>query len=67
MINAKIWVKGGANYTEQDAIKQLAKTIGGFDVITDSACGDGMNLLIATLKPGGKFVFMVLQEACQKS
>lgn len=48
---------GGANYTEKDAVKMLAKSTGGFDVIIDSACGDGMNELIATLKPAGKFVF----------
>ncbi len=49
--------KDGANYTGKDAIKNLSKTIGGFDVIIDSACGDGMNELISTLKPNGKFVF----------
>lgn len=49
--------KDGANYTEKDAIKNLSKSIGGFDVIIDSACGDGMNELISTLKPNGKFVF----------
>lgn len=49
--------KGGANYTEKEAVKNLAKSIGGFDVIIDSACGDGMNELIAALKPAGKFVF----------
>ncbi len=49
--------KGSANYTEKDAIKNLAKSIGGFDIIIDSACGDGMNELIAALKPAGKFVF----------
>ena len=49
--------KDGANYTQENAIKSLSKTVGGFDVIIDSACGDGMNALIATLKPAGKFVF----------
>jgi NADPH:quinone reductase-like Zn-dependent oxidoreductase len=49
--------RDGANYTEKDAIKTLAKSVGGFDVIIDSACGSGMNELIAALKPGGKFVF----------
>ena len=49
--------KDGANYTEKDAIKNLSKSIGGFDAIIDSACGDGMNELVATLKPTGKFVF----------
>ncbi|MCB0507938.1 MAG: zinc-binding dehydrogenase [Bacteroidetes bacterium] len=49
--------KDGVNYKTENAIKTLAKSIGGFDVIIDSACGDGMNELIATLKPTGKFVF----------
>ncbi|MEN9447191.1 MAG: hypothetical protein RJA25_481 [Bacteroidota bacterium] len=52
-----IGAKGGANYKEKDAIKNLGKSIGGFDVIVDSACGDGMNELISTLHPCGKFVF----------
>ncbi|MDB5227989.1 MAG: alcohol dehydrogenase [Bacteroidota bacterium] len=49
--------KDGANYTEKDAVKNLAKSVGGFDIVIDSACGDGMNELIAALKPAGKFVF----------
>lgn len=49
--------KDGANYKVEGAIKNLAKSIGGFDIIIDSACGDGMNELISTLKPTGKFVF----------
>ena len=49
--------KDGANYTVENAVKNLSKSIGGFDVIIDSACGDGMNELISTLKPAGKFVF----------
>ena len=53
----KLGAKDGANYTEENAIKNLAKAVGGFDVIIDSACGNGMNELIATLKPTGKFVF----------
>ena len=49
--------KNGVNYTEEKAIKNLSKSIGGFDIIIDSACGDGMNELISTLKPTGKYVF----------
>ena len=49
--------KGGANYKQENAVKNLSKSIGGFDLIIDSACGEGMNELIATLKPAGKFVF----------
>jgi zinc-binding alcohol dehydrogenase/oxidoreductase len=59
VINAclQLGAKAGANYKEENAIKNLAKSIGGFDIIIDSACGNGMNELIATLKPTGKFVF----------
>lgn len=53
----QLGAKDGANYTQKDAIKNLARSIGGFDVVVDSACGDGMNELIAALKPAGKFVF----------
>lgn len=48
---------GGADYTKENEIRNLAKGIGGFDIIIDSACGDGMNELIASLRPAGKFVF----------
>lgn len=53
----KLGAKDGVKYTEENAIKNLAKSVGGFDIIIDSACGDGMNELIATLKSNGKFVF----------
>jgi zinc-binding alcohol dehydrogenase/oxidoreductase len=49
--------KGGCDYRNKEDLKNMAKAIGGFDLIIDSACGDGMNDLISTLKPGGKFVF----------
>ncbi len=49
--------KDGANYKETNAVKNLGKSVGGFDIIIDSACGDGMNELLGTLKPCGKFVF----------
>lgn len=52
-----IGAEGGANYTEQDAVKALARSVGGFDVIIDSACGEGMNELLSCLKPAGKLVF----------
>lgn len=53
----KMGAKGGVNYKEKDAVKNLSKITGGFDVIIDSACGDGMNELISALKPAGRFVF----------
>lgn len=48
---------GGVNYKDPDAIKTLAKSIGGFDIIIDSAGGDGMNTLLMALASGGKLVF----------
>lgn len=53
----ELGAKGGVDYREKDAIKNLSKSIGGFNVIIDSACGDGMNDLLSALKPAGKFVF----------
>ena len=47
----------GANYSQKETIKNLGRSVGGFDVIIDSACGEGMNELLSTLKPGGRFVF----------
>ena len=48
---------GRINYHRPDFHKTLAAESGGFDVIVDSACGPGMNALLSTLKPTGKFVF----------
>lgn len=53
----ELGAKGGINYTQSNALKDLAKSTGNFDVIIDSACGDGMNELLSALKPAGKFVF----------
>lgn len=53
----ELGAKGGADYTKEGDIKNMAKSAGGFDIIVDSACGDGMNELIACLKPAGRFVF----------
>ena len=48
---------GRANYHRPDFHKQISKESGGIDLIIDSACGDGMNNLLSTLKPRGKYVF----------
>lgn len=50
-------VQGGVNYRQPDWHKQLLKNAGGFDVVIDSAGGDGFNLLLRTLKPAGKLIF----------
>lgn len=48
---------GGCNYKIEEDMKLMAKAVGGFDVIINSACGDGMNFLLSLLKQNGKFVF----------
>ncbi|MCO5232274.1 MAG: zinc-binding dehydrogenase [Chitinophagales bacterium] len=48
--------RGGVNYKEPQAIKSLSKSVGGFDIIIDSAGGDGINTLLEALAPGGKYV-----------
>ena len=45
---------GGANYRQVDWDKQLRTQAGGFDVIVDSAGGDGFNRLLDLAVPGGR-------------
>jgi len=48
---------GGANYKEDNWHKSLLKMSGGgFDVIIDSAGGDGFSNLLKTILPGGRIV-----------
>lgn len=42
---------GGVNYKEEKWHKQFAKEVGGFDVIIDSAAGDGFGQLAALCNP----------------
>ncbi len=46
--------KGGANYTEDNWSKSFGKETGGFDVIIDSAGGDGFADLIKLTRPGAR-------------
>jgi zinc-binding alcohol dehydrogenase/oxidoreductase len=46
--------KGGANYRETGWEKNLKLTAGGFDVIIDSAAGDGFALLPGLCNPGAR-------------
>ncbi|MCB9034418.1 MAG: zinc-binding dehydrogenase [Chitinophagales bacterium] len=48
---------GGCNYKIEEDMKLMSKAANGFDVIIDSACGDGMNLLLSLLKQNGRYVF----------
>ena len=45
---------GGANYRQDGWHKKLGKETGGFDVIIDSAGGDGFSNLVKLCKPGGR-------------
>ncbi len=48
---------GSANYQLSDAYKAIKLESGGFDLIVDSAGGNGLNDLIGTLNANGKYVF----------
>jgi zinc-binding alcohol dehydrogenase/oxidoreductase len=47
----------GFNYKDPKWNKTAVKEYGGFDVIIDSAGGEGFHQLISSLSPGGKLVF----------
>ncbi len=49
--------KGGVLYTDEDWAEQLHEQIGGFDVIVDSALGDGVAHYPDLASPGGRIVF----------
>jgi len=53
----KLGAKGGANYRESDWDKRLKQEAGGFDVIIDSAGGDGFALLPSLCNPGARVGF----------
>lgn len=46
----------GVNYKAQDWAEQLVQLAGGFDVIIDSALGDGFAKLLDLCNPGGRIV-----------
>lgn len=45
---------GGANYREDDWDKTLKELAGGFDVVVDSAGGDGFSRLLSLCNPGAR-------------
>jgi zinc-binding alcohol dehydrogenase/oxidoreductase len=47
----------GVNYKAQDWAQELKHLAGGFDVIIDSALGDGFNKLLDISNPGARIVF----------
>lgn len=50
----QLGAKGGANYREENWDKRLKQDVGGFDVIIDSAAGDGFALFPALCNPGAR-------------
>ena len=46
--------KGGGNYKDPDSLKGLQKQAGGFDVVIDSAGGDGFNQLLKMCNKGAR-------------
>ena len=55
---AELGAKGGVNYRTEDWDKMLkSQASGGFDLIIDSAGGDGFPKLIDLAAPGGRIVF----------
>lgn len=46
--------KGGANYKSPESMKALQKRSGGFDVVIDSAGGDGFNQLLKMCRKGAR-------------
>lgn len=50
----KMGAKGGANYREEGWDKRLKQDAGAFDVILDSAAGDGFAAFPALCNPGGR-------------
>jgi len=49
--------KGGELYSEPDWHKQLVKASGGFDLVIDSAAGEGFRYFTSIVNPGGSIVF----------
>ena len=50
----KLGAKGGANYREAGWDKQIKQETGGFDLIIDSAAGDGFALFPGLCNPGAR-------------
>lgn len=53
----KLGAKGGVNYRTEGWAKSLLEQSGGFDVIIDSAAGDGFTEFVGLCRPGGRIAF----------
>jgi len=56
-IAKKMGAKDGKLYTHDSFVKSFQSEIGGFDVIVDSAGGEGFSNLLKLANPGGRIVF----------
>ncbi len=50
----KLGAKSGANYRDEGWDKRMKQEVGGFDVIVDSAAGDGFAVFPGLCNPGGR-------------
>lgn len=55
--SVELGAKDAFNYKDADWVKKAKEVSGGFDLVIDSAAGDGMNDLIKLMKPAGRIVF----------
>lgn len=53
----ELGAKDAFNYKDEDWVKQAKAKSGGFDLVIDSAAGDGINDLIKLMNPAGRIVF----------
>ena len=53
----EIGVLSGFNYKDANWVEEVRATVGGFDLIVDSAMGDTLNNLIDVANPGGRIIF----------
>ena len=53
----ELGARGGFDYRSENWVDEARKQAGGFDVIVDSAGGDGFGALIDLARPGGRIVF----------
>jgi zinc-binding alcohol dehydrogenase/oxidoreductase len=53
----KLGALTGFNYKDADWVEKVRATVGGFDLIVDSAMGDTLNNLIDVANPGGRIIF----------
>jgi NADPH:quinone reductase-like Zn-dependent oxidoreductase len=53
----ELGAKDAFNYKEENWVKKAKEVSDGFDLVIDSAAGDGINDLIKLMKPAGRIVF----------